>query len=299
MRSINNLTLALNGESESRIGSLTRKVPYKAMAHIEQAIITRCPLNASADVSPIHPPFFQEFTYSDMLCGISLRTFSAEINARIAIKNIGTIPCQNLVDRFMANLDDKYKLKPTTIRHEKIVFLCGHNIFDAVVDSQSLFRFMDENPDAVIKPHPLTSEGLLRNLGMQFGYHRILDHKESGFDLLQNCSTVVGLPTSELSIVAILLGKKFIDISQYMNNWGGVASPYLNAIASSQEPKSALLATLLAKNSGFILRDATEDEITSRIDAFVTSAMSEREVFNMVTSQRLSVSQPGVLRPKP
>jgi hypothetical protein len=296
MRPINALNLQATGESFARIGpTVKRTVPYKELGNLEKAILANTPLPASADVSPSQPPYFTEFTYSDLLGGMAVRTFSAEINARICRDTPNEIIPEKTVEHFMSGLVDKYCLVNSTKQYKRIVFLCGHNLFDRVVDSQMLFRLMDSDKSIVIKPHPITNDGLLRNLGNQFGYNRILEKDVSAFSLLDGCEEVITVTTSELSLMAVLLNKKFTDITQYMQNWAGQSAiPLYNAL-TYDNPRERLLTLLLGEYSGFVLPDMEHEKILEKIDKYCSKAMEMRRPFEMITSQRLSITIPRVM----
>lgn len=298
MRPINSQTLVNYGESFARIGSAKRAVPYTKLKTLEDLIIQNTSLPSSADISPTQPPYFTEFTYTDLLGGMLVRSFSAEINLRIArnAKDEDIDPAR--VEKFLASLTDKYALRSVNgYNYKRVVFLCGHNIFDRVVDSQKLYEIMDTDKSVVIKPHPISNDGLLRNLGNNFGYNRILDKDISGYDVMANCEDVICPTTSELAIVAILRGKKFTDITQYMQSWLGISS---SIIRESNGSKEKLLQLLLGSHSGFLLPDMETEEVIQRINNYCTDALKEREPFEMLTSQRLAVNMPRVMEgPKP
>lgn len=295
MRPVNSQTLVSYGDSFNRIGNSKRAKPFSELKHIEDLIIKHAALPASADISPTQPPFFTEFTYTDMLGGMVIRTFSAEVNLRIDLKtDIENIVLdEQLVGDFFAGMSDKYQLKSQTPKdHKRVVFLCGHNIFDRIIDSQKLFEIMDTDKSVVIKPHPITNDILLRNLGNNFGYSRILDKDYSGFEILATCDEVITPNTSELAIVASLFDKKYTDITQYMQNWMGIMS---STIRAGRGSKDRLLKLLLGPDSGFLHPCMSEEEMIRRINSYCTKALQERQPFEMVSSQRLSVNLPRVI----
>lgn len=300
MRPVNSQLLVNYGESFGRIGPTKRAKPFSEYETIERLIVKHATLPASADISPNHPPFFTEFTYTDLLGGMLIRSFSAEINHRIDSKrNLEKESySKELLEAFNAGLTDKYSLKhEKTYDHKRVVFLCGHNIFDRIIDSQKLFQIMDSDKSVMIKPHPITNDILLRNLGNNFGYGRIIDKDASGFGVMDGCDEVITPNTSELAIVSTLLGKKFTDITNYMQSWMGIAS---SISRFGYESKDRVLKLLLGENSGFLHPSMSEEEIVSRINNYCALAMKERECFEMITAQRLSVNMPKVIEvPRP
>ena len=301
MQPLNSKPLVSYGESFKRLGNTTRVVSYEKMKHVEDAILKYSHLPASADVSPIHPPFFTEFTYTDVLGGMYLRTFSAEINNRLVLKSLGIIEKKQYEIEFLKNINDKYKLTCPDVKYENVIFLPGHNIFDQVVDQQKLFELMDSDDSIVIKPHPISGDVLIRNLGQNFGYKRILDKDLAGHTLVLNCKNVYSVTTSELPIVAMLNGIPYHDITNYLSSYSGVLSPVTNYARkySIDQRKQIILNLLLSEDSGFILPSMGTEEIKNRINKYCERALKEREVFKMTTPQRLTVQKPTVSNPVP
>lgn len=297
MQPINSKPLVKYGETFQRLGNTVRVSSYDSMKHLEKAILDNGFLPASADVSPIQPPFFTEFTYTDVLGGMLLRTFSAEINNRMVLDHHPSEISDELKSKFIQGISDKYQLKKYVSGYKNIVFIPGHNIFDQVVDHQQLFKIMDSADDVVIKPHPISNESILRSLGQSFGYKRILDKDLSGVNLVLQCQNVYSVSTSEIPIVAMMNNINFHDITQYLNSHIGALSHIINKVKNSSNKKEEILSLLLAEDSGFIMPCMDSDEIYYRISKYCMKALKHREIFKMTTPQRLSIHRPSVMSP--
>lgn len=292
MQPVNANNLVKYGDSFKRLGPTKRVEPFSTMKSVEDAILKYSALPCSADIIPLQAPYFTEFTYADILGGMLLRSFSAEINSRVINSLEYEKPDQKILDLFNAGIKDKYQMNSGyTGKHKSVVFLCGHNVFDRIVDTQLLYRIMDSDKSIVIKPHPITNDDLLRNLGANFGYDRILNKDISGIDVLRDCETVYGLSSSEISLVAILQEKHFVDITAYLQAWGGNIYPFLRATEHlGRKARSEIIESLfLNPKSGFLLPSMDEETLKYRINSYCSAALKEREPFEMVTPQRLMI----------
>lgn len=293
MQPVNSKTFVQYGDSIKRLGQIKRTESYDKTKELEELIINTAAFPAATDVFPTQAPFFTEFVYTDMLGGMLLRSASAEINIRVARRKPLVIPSQENIDLFLSGIKDKYQQKTSNGKvYKKVAFICGTNIFDQAVDTQKLYEAMDTNPDMVIKPHPLTADNLLRNLGGNFGYSRILDKDISANELLQNCETAYTMYTSEIAVVATLAEKNVIDLTNYTARWRGISYTFMDSVKNIQDKKEkrdTILAAILDDCSGFVHPKMSVEEQTTRINTYCEAALEERKPFEMITGQRLSV----------
>jgi len=297
MKPLNALVLHQSGEDEGRIGTLERVNKYALTKHIEELLDVTLPLPCSADISPIHPPYFNEFSYNDVFGGLLLKTLSAEINARLTAKIVADsyVPSKAEISRLEPLLhSDKYKLSSVdsdTKLPKKVIFLPGGNVFEKAVDKERLYELMADQ-QWFIKMHPLSQDKLQRSLGMEFGYHRILGAGLSGLQVLSQCTHVCSTATSEMALQAFIQGKAYIDITKYSNLW---MFPYVNLVVHcihSDNPLQMLYKLLLHPASGFLASEL--GDVEERIARYSQEAMYERDKFTMLTNQQLVVKSIGV-----
>jgi len=205
--------------SEKRIGHNIRSDRTKTSIDIEKTLLnTPTPLPLTFDIRPIHEYYFSEYTYHDVFGGILLCTMSPEISARVVdhvfqVEEIKDIQdhCSKLTDLIF----DKYNLEETeNKRAKKILFLPGSNLLNAI-DKELVERMMFNDDELFLKLHPITGEEACRNLGIKYGYHRLLGPKESGIAYLKQSDEIYTTANSEIGIYAAALGKKFADVTSF------------------------------------------------------------------------------------
>lgn len=249
---------------------------------LEDVVRAACPLPASYDVTRLQPAYFFEFTYTELLGGIYLSPQSSEIAARVIEEALLVEPRDGFdpVPAIMSRRQmDKYTLAEKAPPHKRVAFVTGSNIFAKAVCKEALTRAMHDDPDLVIKPHPLTSEDTLRTLGRLYGYHRILDPRASGWACLEFAEEILTCSTSEMGLYAVLLGKPIQNITKvgyealaaygaiYLSLWG----------KSPTEAKATLERLLKSPVSGFIHPD--DPAANEKAGRFASLAMSLREPF--------------------
>ena len=246
---------------------------------LEELVRAKSPLAISYDVNRAQPPFFLEFTSTELLGGLLyVAPQSCEIAARImahALSKPGD-------DRFNVAssivLQDKYQLRSVEASpHKRVVFLPGTNIFAQCVSKETMEREMQRHPETVLKPHPLTHEDTIRQLGISFGYECILDPEESASPYLAGAEVVLSPASSEMGLYATLLGKQVVNITHAAFEARAVYNPIYRLLWTSDDPKATLCHLLNSPFSGIFHPD--DPNVAEKIDAFFALALELREPF--------------------
>lgn len=258
----------------------SKRAPHlTALAPVEELVRTKSPLAISYDVSRAQPPFFHEFTYTELMGNLLyVAPQSSEIAARV-MAYAGANPPDDRWD-VSAHIDlvDKYQLNDADPSpHKRVVFLPGSNIFNQCVSREWLEREMMRFPQTVIKPHPLTNEETLRRLGISFGYECIIDRNASSLPYLHGADVVSTPTSSELGLYATLLGKSIQNITTISFEARGVYNPIYRLLWDSSDPKATLHHLLNSPFSGIYHKD--DPNIGSKMDKFFEVAMALRDLF--------------------
>lgn len=285
MQPINKIYLHRDGDNHNRIGPNKRNQNYPDLKSIEIELENICPLAVTCDSNPINPPYFKEFNYHDFLGGINLTTMSAEITARMTILAANT-PAS--VTFPIGKVMDKYELNKNIKTYRKIIFLPGSNAV-RYIDQPKLQYLLNEDDEWVIKPHPVTTDNIIRDIGSMFGYHRVIDPKQSGITLLNKASIIACTSSSEIYIVARLLGKPVINITRYDNSWITAYYRIVNLLDNSDNDIKIITNILMSDLSGHLRPEYTLERNRELITIYCRKAMCEREKFRMVTNQNLIV----------
>ena len=289
MRPVSALVLHEAGEQQARIGPETRRVKYTEFKRLEELIIKHALLPISADIGPIHPPYFTEFTYTDVFGGLLVGTLSAEINYRLVLE-LGRNPQEHIRKLFM-DFQDKYIQTPLPDAQTyplKVIFMTGTNLFMKVVNTDYLDEMMATD-SWMIKPHPLTNESHLREYGAKYGYHRIIDKSISGHELYAQASTIGSVVTSEFSLRALIDGKPLVDFTNFSERHTHTYSPFVEASRIDVNPSTAIQNKLADADSGFLFPSLSDEENITRLHAYQRKALQLREPFRMLTHQQLIV----------
>lgn len=156
---------------------------------------------------------------------------------------------------------DKYRLMPTpfTKHHDQIAFLCGSNIFDAVIDLKKLDNAVAAG--AVIKPHPLTNQDLFHRLIRRYGQAKVLNPKASGYTHLQHCDGIFTTGSSELSIYATMLNIPVQSIQQEQPQRVGVYEEFFTLALTHDNPYHAINNIFNSHKSGVFFHWDKDDRI--------------------------------------
>jgi hypothetical protein len=110
-----------------------------------------------------------------------------------------------VMDQMRLALRDKYVLRSASRHPAQIVVLPGSNMLRRnVVDWDAVRKAVAGG--AVIKPHPITANAELYKLRAEYG-ERVLAHDASLYAMLDGCSELWFTSTSEIGLVAAMLGK--------------------------------------------------------------------------------------------
>lgn len=258
-----------------------------ALSGVEAVIRTAAPLTASYDINRAHAPYFHEFTYTECLgTGLLVSPMSAEVSARLVQMGLDR-PEQGfdsasavLAQREERGTLDKYKLDTSAAPKVKAVaFLPGSNIFRDMVSFEALSRAMHDDYDLMLKPHPLSDEGLIAHLCQTFGYHRVLAPNVSGDACLMAAERVYAMTTTELGLYAVLMGKPIRNVGNYWNEGRGAYSAFYRLLwgKSPDDAKAILTHALNSPFSGFFHKD--DPDLESRAATYFKAAMDFRAMF--------------------
>lgn len=286
MKQINVVTLKEVHSQTNRIGHNDRHIKSQSSIDIENKLLNiPSPLPLTFDIRPIHDYYFNEYTYHDVFGGLVLTTMSPEISARIIDhifhieKNNITDHCKILVDRMF----DKYKLTDSTSNPQakKIVFLPGSNLMNAI-DKEILDRMMFNNDDVYLKLHPITGDDMVRQLGIKYGYHKLLSPKESGLAYLMQGEEIFTTSNSEMGIYAAALGKWFADITSFecmaeLTYWTIIR---LFTPGKIEHNKEVVNKVLSSKGSGWLM--PWMDNIEERVKEYFERSMTIRGFFKPI-----------------
>lgn len=256
---------------------------------LEEIIHELAPLPASYDVGRFQPPYFNEFTYTEMMGGLIVAPQSCEAYARV-VQVAADRGDESDFDPVPAILKrdhmDKYQLEtPTGALPKRVALLPGSNIFGAAVCREALTRQMHEDPDLVIKLHPLTNEGTVRDLGRLFGYHRLVPALQSGWAYLDAAAEVVTTSTSEMGLYAILLDKPVANVTKFAFEARASYGPWYRHLwgRDPATAKASLRHLLRSPYSGFLHPD--DPDVRERAKAFFGAAMEVREPFKPLVAE--------------
>ena len=280
-------SLTEQGNDHSRIGDgVVRNARMQEIGDIEKAIKQMAPLPVSIDVMSPEPPYFSFFTYCDVLGGVLLQAGSAEITARIVQRNLQDTTTE--IGGFNLSLVfDKYALssEDLTTRIDNLVLLPGSNLLP-MIDQSKLVRLANEG--WFIKPHPVTAEPTIREIGRHFGYSRLLGNLVSGHLLFWNADRIATTQASEFFILAGLAGKPLIDLTKYEFSWMTAYQSFAQCVTEDiAETQDNMRRALMHPCSGFIHPSMTPMEIDLRISNYFALAMELRKPFKMVSTQTL------------
>jgi hypothetical protein len=113
---------------------------------------------------------------------------------------------------FISSMGDKYVLVDFEYDYpEKVIILPGSNLLETCVDKVALNRAFDQG--AWVKPHPLTNRAHRELFKREYGA-RLLPPNYSGATVVKNSKVIYTSGSSELTLMAVLLGKEVIEIGQ-------------------------------------------------------------------------------------
>jgi hypothetical protein len=274
---------------QSKIGSLVRSKRNSWAESIEETIRRHSPYPITYDVGQIQTTRFTEYTYTELLSGAWIATQSREMNCRINSLLINENEPIKL-DDLASNLTDKYNLNSVEHTHsgaKKVVFVPGHNMLD-VSSVELITRLVHEDPDVVIKPHPLTNDETLGFLGTRFGWNRLADKMVSGNKMLLDADIVYTTSASEFSLSATALGKTVVNVSNFFNELVGAYYPishflFLAHKESVAKAQSVLSCLVNSNKSGLVF--PWQDNLEDRIKSYYENSLSVKQQYQCFTDK--------------
>jgi hypothetical protein len=274
---------------QSKIGSLVRSNRNSWAESIEETIRRHSPYPITYDVGQIQTTRFTEYTYTELLSGAWIATQSREMNCRINSLLINENEAIKL-DDLASNLTDKYNLNSVEHTHsgaKKVVFVPGHNMLD-VSSVELITRLVHEDPDVVIKPHPLTNDETLGFLGTRFGWNRLADKMVSGNKMLLDADIVYTTSASEFSLSATALGKTVVNVSNFFNELVGAYYPishflFLAHKESVAKAQSVLSCLVNSNKSGLVF--PWQDNLEDRIKSYYENSLSVKQQYQCFTDK--------------
>ncbi|QHJ74435.1 hypothetical protein VH12019_00108 [Vibrio phage VH1_2019] len=155
---------------------------------------------------------------------------------------------ENVVDYFDTfKHSDKYHLsaKPRFLEYENVVFLCGSNVLEVAIDFDKIDALVEQYPDLVIKPHPITTLYYINMLKTRYGSNRVLSQKISGVDVLKSAKRVWLPSTSEFWFSALNYDKEIGFISK--DGFCGTYTSIINAVWELHEETGEPLKDIVNK----------------------------------------------------
>lgn len=207
------------------------------------------------------------YVYTDAAASLVLiRPASSHFNLRHMVEamhhpitNIGLARTELLLQ----SMKDKYLLRPAKTQHDFVIFLPGTNIYNDCADEDKIKRAV--NQGAVIKPHPITADGLLVRLRKTWGEDVVLDKKLSGHELLQSAKIVGSFQNSEIGLMATVLGKA-IYMFDAPDQWRTYSGIYKAIQVERDGALKRLQSIMSAPYSGII--HCKDVDIEERIETF-------------------------------
>ena len=261
-----------------------RSEHLKLLAPLEEEIRRQAPLPISYDIGRSQPPYFNEFTYTELLGGLYVSPQSCEAAARMVQE---AVDCQDPILADVMDfipLRDKYKLDEKPLASPpNVVFLPGTNIFRIAVSKENLSRLMHEQEDIMLKLHPLTDEGLTRFLGMNFGYHRLIGGRVSGAAVLSASQRVWVTTSTEMGLYAMLEGKPVGNITNYAYEPRGSYNPFYRVLWNATNKRRAIRQVLNSPLSGFFHPE--DPHVREKIGKYFEHAMSWRAAYKPLVEE--------------
>lgn len=266
------------------------------LGNIEQMVRSMAPLPISYDVARLQPPYFSEFTYTEMLGNMYICPQSSEITARLVLESLKDESQYtfNVIDHIEAR--DKYELNevdgPT---YKRVAFLPGSNIFNDAVSRDLLHRAMADFEDLVIKPHPLTNPDHIRWYSGTFGAHRILDPMESGWYYLKHAEEVFVTTTTEMGLYATLDAKPIHNVTRFEYEARGAYNAFYRPLwnVDTNEAQTLLRRSLNSPLSGFFHK--CDPQLEMKIKKYYELAMLWREFYKPLVFEMTNIDWASTL----
>ena len=204
----------------------------------------------SYDVDSVQSPDFDEWIYTEGLNCFMAFTQSVEVNARILDEASRWDGPRRVpyAENLAKSIGDKWSglREPGLIPEDvRVFFAPGGNLFHAV-NWDNVLRSICTDARWMIKPHPITQDDALRELKLRHGVTRILDKSWSGMQILRRASHAGYVTSSEMGIVAMLLGKPVTDFTLFEREQAGRYSGFYLALEKSEEAPGTVLDRIMS-----------------------------------------------------
>lgn len=252
---------------------------------VEEMIRGMAPYPITYDVNCLQGQNFSEYSYTELVGGMMIRTQSTDINVRLTHFCAGQQSSLDVLDQWKEIITDKYELvndlpdKYSQI--DDIVFIPGDNMSD-LTNRDNLHRLMHESPNAMIKPHPLTNDDYFLSLCREYGSHRILPPDLSGLKLLNNAKRVFTGSASELGIIATILGKDIYNMGSFRHEAIGTYYCITRILFIAEDRRQALANIANCVWSGCVF--PWQDNLEERIASYYQSTLEIKEEFRSMSA---------------
>lgn len=254
---------------------------------IEEKIINGSPLPITYDVTCTQPANFSEYTYTELLGGMILRTQSVEINCRIIDEASSIESTINNNNNIEAIYNDKYETTGMDIKYNKykdkdICFFVGHNLFD-LISREIIAREAFENENFYVKLHPLTNDEYAGKIAKDIGWDRIIPKELSAKKLLLGCNKVYVSSATELCIMGVVLDKDISNVSSFFHESKGTYYSINKILCkndySKKEKQQVLNNIINCEFSGVLFPWMNDDEIERRINSFYKKSLELKKKY--------------------
>jgi len=223
------------------------------------------------DREPIVNTEITGIAYHDVLGGLLISVRNSEINCRIIDRVMHeNVKETDLTTKVISKLGDKYQLRKEEQQERDLpdyaLFLTGSNSFHTM-DWDKIEEICVDYPNAMIKPHPVTTEASEFKLHDSFP-NRVYRSTEAAYDILINAKQVWTTYNSELGLMAALNKIPFGTISK----WNSVGKATYAQVYRQFEYKNiehnyhVVRKVIESKNSGLVF--PWQHDWKERVDAF-------------------------------
>ena len=266
---------------------------FKALEQVYRNIMA--PDIPAYDVTSVQSAHFDEWIYTEGLGCFLCFTQSVEINARLALAAVedGGASAAGIENTHLqSHLVDKWTLLGRARTDEdfsdkKVFFPPGSNL-KWIINLDVLMRVFDEDPQWLIKPHPVTHDNDVADYGRTFGVTRVLDKMIPAMPILQNCSVVGHTTASEMGMAAMLLGKRAIDFTTYAKESYGRYHSYYVAVRRNRKlpPEKVLDYLAQCPWSGVVPLNTPLDVAADHFAAFKRKTLELRDTYAPIIRRR-------------
>jgi hypothetical protein len=283
-------------EMKKQTGGIVSKNPsLQNVIPVEDYILQTAPLPITYDVNRPQNWYFNEYTYTEFMGGIAISPMNDEMACRniiSAMKNQSTFDVEQAIyDRLEKNGTlDKYTLTDMPSKKWKhVIVLPGTNLLPTHISKEIISRLMWEHGDNIaLKPHPLTHEQDVTQMGKDFGKHRVIPANVSGWEVIKHADTVYTTSSTELAMYACLFGKTVKTIGSIFFERTGSYYPTFMHIAgeSSRTARKNLLKILKSNSSGIVFGEDPNYE--EKVDTFFKQTLKLRNKFKPIVYNSFS-----------